>query len=520
MKIMKKISAVLLALCLCAASLSMNVYAANGRISFSDPETKVGDMVEVKCVVKSTSGNLGNVEVKLSYDAAYLRFDGGDGVTADGDGALTCTSSGGSAEVTFNISFQALQEGSTKISVSNTSISSSSGSSLTLDQGNSTVKIGAGDPSKIQQASTSSADDLEVEVNGVSYKLTDNFADADIPSGYTRTQVPLDGSDRQMVVNESGTIYLGYLLDADNLGDFFIYNQDDATFAPYEEVTISDTTSIVILSDTSKVDLPDTYQEAKLTLNDKEFPVWQDTEHDGYYVLYAMNNNGETGYYQYDTVENTYQRFEPSASESSEKKSDGSLMGKIRDFIDNHLQLLVLIVGLGGILILIILIVLAVKLRNRNLELDDLYDEYGIDLDEEEPVKPQKTSKKEKASAKNGLRGKKKYDEDDFDDYEDDFDDYEDDFEVDDLDEDDFDDYEDDYEEDDFDVYGSSDDDDDIFSDKNLGRYDTRNYQDSLPISGMDEDDDLSDLLNDLSEGRRGHAEKDDAFEVDFIDLD
>ena len=163
---------------------------------------------------------------------------------------------------------------------------------------------------------------------------------------------------------------------------------------------------------------------------------------------------------------------------------------------------------------------LAVKLRNRNLELDDLYDEYGIDLDEEEPVKPQKTSKKEKASAKNGLRGKKQYEEDDFEDYEDDFDDYEDDFEVDDLDEDDFDDYEDDYEEDDFDVYGSSDDDDDIFSDKNLGRYDTRNYQDSLPISGMDEDDDLSDLLNDLSEGRRGHAEKDDAFEVDFIDLD
>ena len=519
MKIMKKISAVLLALCLCATCFSMTAYAADGRISFTDPETKVGDMVDVKCVVKSTSGNLGNVEVKLKYDAAYLRFDSGDGVTADSDGALTYKGNGGSAEASFTMKFQALQEGSTKVEITGATISDSSGASLTLNQGNSSVKIGAGDPSKITQTtSAASAGDVDVEVNGQSYKLTDNFADADIPAGYSRTQVPLDGSDRQMVVNESGTIYLGYLMDSNNLGDFFIYNQEDATFAPYEEVSISDTTSIVILSDTSKVNLPKTYKEAKLTLNDKEFPVWQDTEHDGYYVLYAMNNNGETGYYQYDTAENTYQRFEASAADDSEDKADNSLMGKIRKFLDKHLQLLVLVVGLGGILILIILIVLAVKLRNRNLELDDLYDEYGIDLDEEEPVEP--VSKKNKAAKDKSSKGKgkkKKYDEDDFDDYEDDFDD----------DYDDFDDYEDEYEDDedtyDEDMFQTASfdvEEDDVFSDKNLRKYDTKSYQDSLPISDMTDGDDLDDLLNSFSEHKKGHAEEDDAFKVDFIDLD
>ena len=112
------------------------------------------------------------------------------------------------------------------------------------------------------------AGDKEVEVNGEKYTLTDAFADADIPAGYSKTTVSLDGEDRQMVTNEEGTVTLGYLKDAEGTGDFFLYNTEDATFSPYEEISISDTTSIIVLSDTSKVKLPKQYKEAKLTLNE------------------------------------------------------------------------------------------------------------------------------------------------------------------------------------------------------------------------------------------------------------
>ena len=95
-----------------------------------------------------------------------------------------------------------------------------------------------------------------------------------------------------MVANESGAVTLGYLKDAEGTGDFFLYNTENATFSPYEEVSISDTTSIIVLSDTSNVKLPKQYKEAKLTLNEKEFPVWQDSSKEDTYVIYAMNNNG------------------------------------------------------------------------------------------------------------------------------------------------------------------------------------------------------------------------------------
>ena len=381
MKAFKKLSVALLTLCLCVSCFSFVAHAADGRISFTDPSTAVGDEVEVKCVVRSTSSSLGNMEVKLSYDTASLKFESGDGVKENG-GALTYTGTGGSTETSFTMKFQALKEGSTKVELSGATIASDVGTTLTLDQGNSTVKIAAGDPSKIKSDSKSSkagnAADKTVKVNGKSYTLTDEFSDNDIPTGYSRVTVSLDGEDRQMVKNEDSGITLGYLMDSDKKGDFFMYNEEDATFSPYEEVSISDSTSIVVLSDTSKVKLPSNYQEAKLTLNDKEFPVWQNSDSTDYYVLYAMNNKGETGYYQYDSQENTYQRMDDPSETSKTDTSSKTTSSKLPAFVNDHLQMIILAGGIGAIVLLLILIILGIKLHNRNAELDELYDALGL----------------------------------------------------------------------------------------------------------------------------------------------
>lgn len=500
MKLMKKISAIVLSLCLCIPCFSLVAHAADGKISFTDPETAVGEMVEVKCVLRSSGSSMGDIEVQLAFDSEYLSFQSGDGVEA-ADGSLTYKGDGGSSEVSFTMTFQALKEGETKITVNSSSVASGNGGTLTLTEGNSTIKIAEGDPSKIVQTETTStgAGDKEVEVNGEKYTLTDAFAEADIPAGYSKTTVSLDGEDRQMVANDSGAVTLGYLKDADGEGDFFLYNPENATFAPYEEVAISDTTSIIVLSDTSDVKLPKHYKEAKLTLNEKEFPVWQDSSKEDTYVIYAMNNNGETGYYQYDPNENTYQRVEINSTDEDAAKKSTGILGKIQSFIEKHLALIVLVGGLGAIIILVVLIVLGVKLHNRNAELDELYDEYGIDEEEDEPEEPVKEKK-------GGLFGRRKKDEDEFEEYEEDS-----------FDEDDFeDDYEDEYEDDFEDDFGRE----DRFDTVELSSFEA----DEDVFAGYDRReeltiDDLDDLLGEQPK-KRGHIEADDAFKVDFIDLD
>lgn len=423
MRIARKISSILLTLCLVVPYFSMVVNAADGRISFTDPETKVGDIVEVKCAVRSTGGALGDVEVQLSYDSESLSFDSGDGAESDEDGSVTCTGNGGSAEQIFMLKFQALKEGNTQITVSDATIASSEGNELTLEEGNSTIKIAEGDPSKIEEkeeeedagsdeTSQASADDIQVDVDGTEYILTDKFPEGDIPEGYERTTVTLDGQERQMVANANSGVTLGYLLDGD-AGSFFLYNEENATFSPYAELVISDKTSIVLLSDTSAVSLPSEYKEAELTLKEKTFPVWQKSGDEGYYVLYAMNSNGDKDYYRYDSEENTYQRFSPESGEEEKEKTSG-LLGKIESFIEKNIQKIVLFGGLGLIIIIVLILTLGIKLYNRNAELDELYEEYGLNDEEPLPAKEREKEKKEKKSEKKGFGRKKKDEEEDF----------------------------------------------------------------------------------------------------------
>lgn len=421
MRVAKKISSVLLALCLLVPCFSMTAYAADGKISFSDPETKVGEVVEVKCAVRLTSGSLGDVEVNLNFDSDALSFESGDGAESSEDGSVTCIGNGGSSEQIFMLNFEALKEGSTKITVSDAAVSSADGSELTLDEGNSTVKISKGKSSKgKKKKSGGAANDMQVEIDGTAYMLTDDFPEGDVPDGYERMMVTLDGQERQMVVNANSGVTLAYLLNGDK-GDFFLYNEEDATFAPYEELVISDKTSIILLSDTSAVNLSSDYKEAELTLDDKTFPVWQKSGEEGIYVLYAMNSNGEKDYYRYDAEENTYQKFTPESG--GEKKEEASgLLGKAENFIGKNIQKIVFFGGLGLLVIIVLILVLGIKLHNRNAELDELYEEYGLNDEEPQPVKEKKNGKgKEKGPMKPAKGKGRKKDEFDEDDFEDDF---------------------------------------------------------------------------------------------------
>ena len=62
------------------------------------------------------------------------------------------------------------------------------------------------------------------------------------------------------------------------------------------------------------------------------------------------------------------------------------------------MDIVVIIALVLFVVLLIVVIITSVKLHYRDLELDDLYDEYGIDMDEEEAEKKiqKKAAKKSK----------------------------------------------------------------------------------------------------------------------------
>mgnify|MGYP002509460655 CR=1 FL=1 len=510
-RLKKAIVLILLVFILCPC-VSMVADAAEAGLHFTDPSTTVGAEVEVTANFSSTSTSLQSLNAVLTYDAGMLRFVGGDSASG-GNGTVTIDGTGGGSSIDFVLKFQALQEGTANIEVSQASGTDATGAQLDdITYGSSAVTIGPGDPSLIVPEGTEggtaalSADGPVVEVEGVQYQITNGFPDTVIPSGFVKSEMTYEGQTCQVVTQEAANGLSAMLLTPVAGGDpeFFLYSTDDGTFTPFEQVEIAADRYIVLLRDDGTVKLPESFQETRLTLNDKSYTAWQNADNPEYYVVYALSADGQKTLYQYDTLDGTYQRYvQQAASSEPEKKAAKGVWGKILRFIENMLDIVVIVVGLLILVLIIVLIVIGVKLYHRNLELDDLYDEYGIDLDDDDDEIPetprsqktQKAQKTQKTQSSSG--GKKKIPakrgeskpavrvpvktmnlREEFDDFDED---------------DDYDDSDDYYDDDDYD-------------------YDSEDSSEMI--------DDLDELLSKQPKKKRGHMEKDDAFQVDFIDLD
>ena len=568
MRKIKKLVVTFLAICLMCPGLSVITEAATAELRFADPSTTVGAEVEVKTKLSSVS-SLQSMEATLTYDKSELKFISGDNATAkDGTIKISWTGTGTTAE--FNLKFQALKEGTSNIEVSSATGTATDGSTLEITQGSSAVTIGAGDPSLIkddtedqsEDSKTTVADGPVVKVNSKKYVVGNEFSEELIPDGFKKGEMTFEGSKYTVITQEASGINAMYLTEkSSGDSDFFLYNSDDGSFSPFEEVEIAKDRYIIPLMNDGKLKLSSRYQKTTLTLNGKEFDTWQDTKDAEYYIVYALNSDGEKTTYRCDTTDGTYQKYSPESqgTTSGNKNNGKGLWGKILNFVEEFLDIVVIIAIALFLLVLLMFIVTAIKLRHRDLELDDLYDEYGIDMDEEEAVlkEKKKEEKKEEKAKKASKKVKKKpekkyYDEDEFEGYddEDDFDDEDpwiteniakamdtsnmkskksskkkkpskgvraldetgpairkpvkkinledtNDFEAfTPLDEEAFDNFEGYYsEDDDYDLFGAGCDDDDLF-------------------------DATADLLSNHPEKRRSHAEMDDTFKMDVIDLD
>jgi len=482
--------------------------AASGELRFSDPSTTVGATVDVTARLSADEA-LGSVNATLSYDSQYLRFVGGNGAVESGGQIQLTDDGGGNSEVNWTLQFQALAEGSTQITIASVTASASGGGDVSVTQGNSTVTIGPGDPSLITVAPQTTGGSGEIVIDGQTYTVSVDIPDILIPEGFVRADMTYGGQIYVATRQEAGSMYAVYLANPEGEEDFYLYDPDTEQFSKFEQISISESRYIVLLSEDKSGDLPEYLQKTTMAVNGKEFPAWQNVEASAYYVVYALNSDGEKGWYQYDTMDGTYQRYTLESADKSDDEDDkkAGLLNKLR----NNLDKVILAVWGIFLVMLLVMIILAIKLRHRNLELDDLYDEYGVDLDDEpeETAVPDKKSKKkgEKESKKN----KKKKSEDDFYDFEDEDDLYD----------------EEEYDEEDGYEDGELDEDD-------FKEYNASDYEDDSEI------EDLDAMLNarvrvkkqakrpnmasvgpeEPPRTRVGHAEDDDTFKMDLIDLD
>lgn len=135
MRLSKKIVSVLMSMSLLIALLPTVVYAASGRISFTDLTTEAGVEFEIKVAVTSESDELGSIDIELNYDSDLMQFVSGDGVTNNGS-TLTYSAEGSGTSTDTYITFLALKEGDASITIASQTVTNSSGTAIDMTEGN------------------------------------------------------------------------------------------------------------------------------------------------------------------------------------------------------------------------------------------------------------------------------------------------------------------------------------------------------------------------------------------------
>ena len=274
MKLMKRLAGILLAVCLVVPFTRLYVNAADGVIFFTDLDgIQVGETFTIQGSVVNRDGNLGQVELTMSYDTTAMRYvDGDANVTDQGDGTLVYSGTvNGQERLDFNMEFEALVQGETRLEQKGAEVTDANGETLNLldPPGYSDVKIEAGDGTQ-SSSGTATGSKVTLNVNDTEYTVASSFPSNELPAGFSAADITVNGETVKGAVKENGNVQLLYLLDSGNVGAFFLYHAEDGSVSPIQIVNLASGGSLILLGDRGDVTLPARYQEVELELSDTQ----------------------------------------------------------------------------------------------------------------------------------------------------------------------------------------------------------------------------------------------------------
>lgn len=306
------------------------------------------------------------------------------------------------------------------------------------------------------------AQNKQFSIGGKNYTPAEEIPEEVIPADFGAATVAIDGKDYACLNYTKADMTLLYMTaEGEEGGSLFIYHASDGTAYPFVELTSGSHYIIVLMPEEGMI--PSGYNESALQIEGKgqitvyqkageasgsgdsqgsdSAPAVENTENNGddnslgfyqnieqmftsalapervsaaempsgdFYLLYALNDQGETYWYQYDNTEGTYQRYArelPSISdgaESADTTQDADQVAKLKQ--KNRYLIFGMIFGAAVLLIIIVNLLIAKKDVG-----DETYDEDDEDDEDEEEEEDDEDDEDEDDDA---------YDEEDDDTYE------------------------------------------------------------------------------------------------------
>ena len=214
------------------------------------------------------------------------------------------------------------------------------------------------------------------DINGTEWTMINDIPEDVVPEGFEHSKTVIDGLEYNTLHGTFGDITLVYLQSESGNG-LFVY--DAAQNAAYEFVRINSESHFIVVLLPKVDDVPEGYNEISLSIEGKGVATAYQTKVEknddqtkDFYLVYAMNDNGESGWYIYDSVDGTYMRTELSTPTVAQEENDTTKSELVPGIANKYLVLAAILV-LIIIILLLLLIVSAVK--NRKYKAMDYHDD-------------------------------------------------------------------------------------------------------------------------------------------------
>ena len=190
----------------------------------------------------------------------------------------------------------------------------------------------------------------KIKIGDVEYTVNEKFKDEEIPEGFVKEKLTIDGKEVEALSHDKGDLKLLNLKD-ENGSAFYIWDQKNNTKHPFVQINITENKKVTVLPIYENKEFGSV---TKLTFGETKVEAWKIDK--DFSVIPVMDQEGKEILYKYDKVDETLQRYSDSVPEKPKAAA------KIPDVISAYGMYI--IVGLG-IVIGVLSIVVIYFLRAR-----------------------------------------------------------------------------------------------------------------------------------------------------------
>lgn len=234
-----------------------------------------------------------------------------------------------------------------------------------------------GDESVSEETTPVQMGELKATIDGKEYGIAEQFAETLLPEGFEGTTVVYQDKEIMAGQGIQKDLTLLYLVDSEENGSFYIYNQQDGSLSMFVEVETTGKSIVIIpLEDLNLV--PENYIEGSIQIEGKQVQGWiskvdqEEGNQPEFCLFYGMNWNGDKNFYCYDLVEKTIQRYSGATAAEAGVTTDqyvkvaNDYNNLLKDYQTRLIVMIVLAVAVA--VLLIILILTMVRKRDQRME--------------------------------------------------------------------------------------------------------------------------------------------------------